>query len=106
MTLMEETKIDFANLPLVEPGPGVRWRGTVGDGKRLRVAEFDRVFVEREWCTKGHAAYVLQGEVELVFADRTVRFYQGDGILIADGESRKHKLRVLSERATLFIVDL
>jgi hypothetical protein len=43
--------------------------------------------------------------VALEFSDRTVRLQARDGVFIPQGEEHRHRLRVLSERMVVFLVE-
>ena len=45
-----------------------------------------------------HIGYVLEGKMDITFADGTKTFSQGDGIFIPPGEPGKHRGRVLTDR--------
>jgi quercetin dioxygenase-like cupin family protein len=99
-----EYRADFESIPWQSPLPGMRFRIHEQDGRRLRVVEYSNDFVEPDWCRNGHVGYVLEGEVEIDFNGRLVRFGAGDGIFIPPGDEHKHKARILSEivRVVLF----
>lgn len=85
--------------------PGVRFKAYEQDGRKLRLVEFTRDFKEPDWCRKGHAGYVLEGEGELRIGDQLVPLKSGDGILIPSGEPHRHMLCVLSERMRFVLVE-
>lgn len=93
--MCDQTKIDFSEIPWERPARGVKFKAVFRDGKKLRLVEFSSDFVEEDWCVKGHIGYVLQGELEISFADKSLRFSAGDGLFIIAGESEKHKARVI-----------
>ena len=74
-------------------------------GRKLRLAEFTRAFVEHQWCTKGHIGYVLEGEMEVDFHGKVVTFRGGDGLFIPPGEPHKHKATVLTDSARVILVE-
>ena len=102
---MNEIRIKFAELAWDETSPGVRFKAVTRDGRKLRLVEFSSEFVEVDWCRKRHAGYVLDGELEIAFVDRTERFTMGDGIIIAGGEAERHKAKVIGDTATLIFVE-
>ena len=65
--------------------------------------EIDREFVHDEWCMKGHIGYVLEGELQLEYADRTVQYSPGDAFFLEAGEGMKRKPKALSDRVLMFI---
>jgi quercetin dioxygenase-like cupin family protein len=93
---MSQAKVDFKALPWEEMAVGARSKAFVRDGRKLRLVEFTHRFVEHEWCLKSHTGYVLEGEMELTFDDRTERLSAGDGIFIAGGERQRHRARVVA----------
>ena len=102
---MSEAKINFPLISWDGAGVGVRTKVVARDGKRLRLVEFTEAFVEHEWCLKGHAGYVLGGELEILFADRIERFAAGDGIMIAGGQEDRHKAKALGSSVRLILVE-
>ena len=101
---MNETKVDFAAHSWKENAAGARCKEAARNGKKLRVVEFTEEFVERDWCLKAHAGYVLDGEMEITFAAAgTERFVAGDGLIIAHGE--RHKARVTGTKVKLLLVE-
>ena len=98
-------KIDFSNLPLSSPAPGVRSK-VYGDGNRqIRWVEFSRDFIELDWSRKGHIGYVLEGELEINFGGRLIIFKPGDGIFITAGEESQHKARAITDVVQLLLVE-
>ena len=51
---MVRCKVNFDSLEWQSPLPGARFKSFEGDGRRVRLVEFSRDFVEPDWCTKGH----------------------------------------------------
>ena len=102
---MGRYRIDFKDIPWDAPAVGVRSKVHEQHGRRLRLAEFTREFVEHQWCTKGHIGYVLQGQMEIDFHGKIVRFRAGDGLFIPPGERHKHKARVLTDRVRVILVE-
>jgi len=88
-----------------QKGAGVRCKAYEQDGRRVRLAEFSRAFVERDWCTKGHIGYVLEGRIEVDFHGRAVAFRAGDGLFIPPGREHEHKARALTESVTVVLVE-
>ncbi len=103
--VMSEARINFLLVSWDEPDVGVRSKVIARDGKRLRLVEFTNAFVERDWCLKGHTGYVLDGELEILFADRIERFTAGDGIMIAGGQEGRHRAKVLGSSVRLILVE-
>jgi len=102
---MTTYNVDFASMPWDTPAQGVRFKVRQHEGKRLRVVEFFRDFVEPDWCLRGHIGYVLEGVLEVDFNGRQVSFHAGDGIFIPPGEAHKHKAKVITDVARLILVE-
>ncbi len=102
---MEPYKIDFDAMPWQAPAAGVRFKSHEQAGRKLRVAEFGKEFVEHDWCTKGHIGYILDGKLEIDFSGNTVLFGAGDGIFIPGGEQHKHKGRAVTQKVRLILVE-
>jgi len=102
---MERHRVDFGSMPWERPAPGVRFKACEQDGRKLRLAEFTKDFVEPDWCTRGHIGYVLDGEMEIDFRGHVVRFRAGDGLFIPAGIDHGHKARVLTESAKVVLVE-
>ena len=102
---MDKAKINFAAVPWDESNVGVRSKAVVQNGRKLRLVEFTSDFVEPEWCLNGHIGYVLDGDLEITFPDRTERFTTGDGIMIFVGENERHKAKVVGSIVKLVFVE-
>ncbi len=92
-------------MPWKNPAVGVRFKAYEQGGRKLRLVEFSREFVEPDWCTKGHIGYVLEGQLEINFDGKVVAFGPGDGIFITKGEEHKHKARVLTKSVKVVLVE-
>ena len=102
---MNTHRIKFSNLPWQSPAPGVRMKIHRDENVQIRLVEFSQDFVEADWCRKGHAGYVLAGQVEVSF-DRSMEvFTAGDGIFIPASEKHRHKTRTLTDTATILLVE-
>lgn len=102
---MAPYKIDFESAPWQTPAAGVRAKVHDQQGKRLRLVEFTREFIETDWCRKSHTGYVLEGELEIDFSGEVVVFHAGDGLFIPAGEENKHKAKVLTDAVRLILVE-
>lgn len=87
--------------------PGMKVKRFEQGGKCVRLVEFREEFQEPDWCTKAHAGYVLEGSMDLHFADgRSVRFNQGDGLFLAGDQQSRHAVKVdPGQRVLLLLVD-
>ncbi len=98
-------RIDFDTLEWSSPMPHLRHKVHERNGRRLRLLELDKEFVEPDWCRRGHIGCVLKGKIEITFAEHTETFAEGDGIFIPPGEPGKHRGRVLTDRVLLILVE-
>ena len=89
-----------------QPATGMKAKTCERDGRRLRLVEVTKDFVEPDWCTKGHIGYVLEGKMEVDFHGQVVTFRAGDGLFIPPGEEHGHKARVLTDSARVFLVEM
>jgi quercetin dioxygenase-like cupin family protein len=102
---MEQYKIDFESMSWEIPADGVRFKSYQQEGRKLRLVEFTKEFVEPDWCTKGHIGYVLEGKMEIDFDGRKSVFSPSDGIFIPAGEEHKHKGKVLTDVVKVILVE-
>ena len=84
-------KIDFDAIAWQSPAPGFRYKAFVHGSQRIRLVEFSEGLVEPDWCYKGHAGYVLEGELTTDFDGHIERHKAGDVIFIPAGEDDRHK---------------
>lgn len=85
------------------PAAGVRFKVFEQGGRKLRLVEFAKEFVEQDWCIKGHIGYILEGQMEINFYGKVITFGQGDGVFIPAG--RKHKAKVLTDTVKAILVE-
>ena len=98
-------RVDFASIAWEALAPGARCKAYPCHGRRLRLAEFTREFVEPDWCTQGHTGYVLEGVIVVDFHQKEEVFVAGDGLFIPPGEEHGHKARAVTGSVTLILVD-
>jgi quercetin dioxygenase-like cupin family protein len=91
------------DLPWVSPTEGVRYKSTVRDGHKVRLLEFAPGFADADWCCTAHTGYVLDGRLEIAFAEGIEIFSAGDIIMIDEGD--KHRARVIQGPVRLFLVE-
>ncbi len=102
---MEHYKVDFGQMSWEQMAAGARCKAYEQDGRKLRLVEFTRDFVEPDWCTRGHIGYVLEGAMEVDFQGETVAFRAGDGLFIPPGDAHGHKARVLTDFLRVILVE-
>ena len=102
---MQQYRVDFDSIPWESPMAGVRFKAYTQDGRRLRLVEFAKEFVEPDWCTSGHTGLILEGQIEIDFDGQVITFNPGDGIFIPPGEEHKHKGRILTDKVKAILVE-
>ena len=101
---MSDPLINFENMDWERPAPGVRQKvHTIGD-RRMRLVEFSEGFVEQDWCTRGHAGYVLEGNMSVDFDGMIIDFKAGDGIDIPEGAENRHKAKIAVGKMALLLL--
>ena len=98
---MNQYKIDFESMDWERPVDSVRFKAHQQGGRKLRLVEFSKEFIEQDWCIKGHIGYILEGQVKIDFDGKVTVFGPGDGVFIPAGE--KHKAKVLTDTATAIL---
>ncbi len=101
---MEQHRILFDSMEWQNGILGARFKAFRSGSTQLRLLEFTSEFVEPDWCEKGHVGFVVQGELEIDFHGKLVRYSEGSGIFIPAGSASAHKARSLSPTVTLFLV--
>ena len=102
---MKSYKIDFESIQWEIRANGVRFKAYEQDGRKLRLVEFAKEFIEPDWCVKGHTGYILEGKMEIDFDGEKEVFGPGDGVFIPAGEKHKHKGRVLTNKVKAILVE-
>lgn len=103
---MEKYLIDFKSIDWVSPAPGLRYKAYVRNNRKIRLVEFTEELDEKDWCTKGHVGYVLEGRFSTDFNGKIIHFKAGDGLFIPPGEENKHKAKVAKgERVSLILFE-
>lgn len=100
---MNKHLIEFDKMSWETPGIGIRFKAYINGNQRIRLLEFSEGFEEKDWCTKGHTGYVLDGKFACDFNGRIERYTKGDIFFIEMGEAEKHKA-VLGEREKVLIL--
>ena len=101
---MSQYRADFDSLPWRSPMGGVRCKVSRHNGRQLRLVEYTTA-MDEHWCDKGHAGCVLEGRLEIRFAEETVVFGPGDGIFIPTGSDHRHMARVLTDVVRVVFVE-
>jgi quercetin dioxygenase-like cupin family protein len=102
---MNAYRVLFDQIEWQSPQPGVRFKAARDGARQVRLVEFTPEFVESDWCNKGHAGFVLSGELEVDFSGQVVRFPEGSALLIPAGAEHAHKARILTPVVRLFLVE-
>ncbi|MDD5474554.1 MAG: AraC family ligand binding domain-containing protein [Candidatus Methanoperedens sp.] len=94
--------IDFKSMNWESHASGVRHKEFIRGDERIQLVEFSEQFVEKDWCTKGHIGYVIEGGISIDFNGKQVNFKAGDGLFITEGD--KHKGSVAKGEKALVIL--
>ena len=89
-------KIRFEEIEWESKTPGQRFKKHAQNGQQIRLVELTPEFEEANWCSKGHAGFVLAGVLELEFENETLIYREGDGFYMAEGAADHHKARALT----------
>ena len=104
---MNSFLVDFENMEWNEPAVGVRFKTFANVNQQIRLVEFSEGFVEPDWCKKGHAGYVLDGEFATDYSGNLERYKKGDVLFIPKGEQSKHKaILEKGEKVTLLLFEI
>jgi uncharacterized protein YjlB len=98
-------RIGFESLAWEDLAAGARQKVFRSGDTVLRLLEFTSGFAEPDWCLRGHAGLVLEGELNVDFDGSVVHFAAGDGLLIPSGPDHRHKAIVISEITRLVLVE-
>jgi len=102
---MEPCKVDFDALSWTSPVEGIRFKLHKQGGRQIRLVEFRKGFTEPDWCRRGPIGCVLEGECQIDFSGRCVRYKPGDGIFSSAGEADRHTARVLGDMVRMVLVE-
>lgn len=99
-------RVAFDDMPWNTSAGGVRFKLHRDGDRQLRLLEFTRELSHPHWCEMGHIGFVLEGEMEVAFADgSTIHYRAGDGLSIPGGMAEKHRPRALSDLVRLIFVE-
>ena len=100
--LVEFDKIEWNNTT-----NGMRTKLFIKGNQQVRLVEFSEGFVEHDWCQKGHAGYVLDGEFSINYSGKFEKYKKGDIIFIPKGQEAKHKAILnKNEKVTLLLFEI
>jgi quercetin dioxygenase-like cupin family protein len=97
-------KIDFAHVAWESPMEGMRQKKIIVGDQIIRLVEYTKR-LPFHWCEKGHAGYVIDGELEIQFDASVEKFSPGDCILIPDGPDHKHAGKAMTDTVAVFFVE-
>ena len=101
---MNDYLIDFQNMDWENPEPGVRYKAFIRGNRRIRLVEFSEKLIEKDWCTKGHIGYVIEGSISIDFNGKLINFKLGDGLFISEGKANRHKAIVAKGKKALILL--
>lgn len=86
---MQKHLINFENIPWTEVGKGVRYKVFQRETQQIRLVEFSEGFVEEDWCSRGHAGYVIEGCCSIDFDGSMECYKEGDAFFISKEDRHK-----------------
>ena len=104
---MTDYKIQFEDIKWEFPRTGMREKSFTDRNKKIRLVEFNEKFVEKDWCTRGHIGYVIDGEMTIDFNGREINYKPGDILYIPQGNIySRHKVKIdPGGKVLLFLID-
>lgn len=104
---MRNHLLNFERMPWTEAGKGVRYKAYKYENQQVRLVEFSEGFIEEDWCTHGHVAYVLDGSFATDYSGVLEYYKSGDIVYIPQGETDKHKAVLgKGERVLLLLFEI
>ena len=99
--------IALGDSPWADDVPGIKARETHVDGRRWAIVEYAPGARREEYCTDGHAGYVLEGEIEYEFADGDppMAVSAGDAFTLATGRGHRGRNTRDGSSSRLFLID-
>ncbi len=89
-------RIDLQQMTWQTPLSGIKSKSVQQHDQQLRLVEYKKNLAPH-WCSKGHMGMILEGEMQVEFADEKVLFKKGDGVMIPSGEKHRHKAVILTD---------
>jgi hypothetical protein len=103
--MSDHGKIDFDAMPWEILSPNSRQKRVERNGRVLRLLELDDGFAETEWCRRAHVGYVVNGELEVSFANFTTTWRSGDALVVNSGDEGRHRASVVRGPVRLFLIE-
>ncbi|HAM50905.1 MAG TPA: hypothetical protein DCP92_09540 [Nitrospiraceae bacterium] len=97
-------KVDFEKVEWKSPVKGMRYKSFCHNNRQLRLVEYTKN-MPLHWCEKGHIGYVLEGQIEIEYANKTITYETGDGIFIPNGREHRHKGKALTDMVRVVFVE-
>ena len=104
MTLTQY-KVNFRSMPWTRTTCGVRQKFFKFDDHQLRLVEARAKDMLLHWCKKGHGGYMLEEKMEVRFEKEIRTYSAGDGVYLPAGSQHKHCARILTDTATLVLLE-
>ncbi len=98
-------KIDFDAIDWEVSPLGSRIKAVEIDDRKIRLVELRKADGDAEWCETGHIGFVVEGDLNIEFDDKSLNFKKGDAIYIRSGESNRHKPHALTGNVLLFLTE-
>ncbi|MCK4873298.1 MAG: cupin domain-containing protein [Phycisphaerales bacterium] len=101
---MSDYRVDFTQMPWETPIDGLRFKALRRGGRQLRLVEYGKDMAPHI-CAKGHIGFVLEGRMELRFANEVTTLNPGDGLFIPSGEQHQHETIILTDVVRMVMVE-
>lgn len=103
---MNFLRVDFSRIRWKPSAtmPRMRERSKILGSKKFRLIELLPGFNEKEWCLKGHTAFVVEGEFQTRVRNRTYRWTKQSAFQIIAGTPHK-SINPGRRKAVLFLVE-
>jgi quercetin dioxygenase-like cupin family protein len=98
-------QVEFEKMGWQEITAGVREKAVIYTGQKLRLVEYDQR-LQPHWCEKGHMGMILDGELDIRFAQSSIRYKAGDGVFIPPGPRHKHQAVIHTEIVRALFVEV
>jgi quercetin dioxygenase-like cupin family protein len=102
---MEPYRIEFDGIAWQTPAVGARFKVHREGARQFRLLELTPEFEEPEWCEKGHAGFIVAGELDINFHGLVVRFPQGSALSVPAGPQHGHKAKAVTPLVRLFLIE-
>jgi len=101
-----DVAIELSGIDWIQDVPGIRAREAQIEGHRWAIVEYAPGAKREDWCSDGHAGFVISGAIEYEFEDGAPSLSVGEGGAFALSTGRAHRGVNRAAGATrLFVID-